>query len=231
MPEMDGYTAVNKIRTEFQEPKRSIPIMAMTAHATATEKEKCLNALMNDYISKPFEPLELKKKILELTKSTPVTLKNVSNVSTSTVDLNTNQPDNSKSSPGTDGLSPDAANNSQDPGEKINLSYLKRISEGNEAFVIEMIEMFLNKTPVALDQINDCFQKQNWEEMRKIVHRIKPSFAYIGMQDLQKTLGKIETWSNEKGDKNVISKLIKEVETGSRKVFEQLRAELGSRNA
>ena len=88
--------------------------------------------------------------------------------------------------------------------------------------------MFLNKTPIALEQINECFQKQNWEELRKIIHRIKPSFAYIGMQELQKTLGKIESWSDEKGDKKIVSELIQEVESGSRSVFEQLRQELGS---
>ena len=111
---------------------------------------------------------------------------------------------------------------------RINLSYLKRIAEGNEAFVIEMIEMFLNKTPLALEQMNDCFQKQNWEELRKIIHRIKPSFAYVGMQDIQNTLGKIESWNDEKGDKKIVSELLNEVESGSFKAFDLLRKELVS---
>ena len=69
MPEMDGYTAVQKIRTEFSGTKSMIPIIAMTAHAISTEKQKCLDAGMNGYISKPFEPADLKKKIIELTKT------------------------------------------------------------------------------------------------------------------------------------------------------------------
>lgn len=52
MPEMDGYIATHVIRNEM---KLSIPIIAMTAHAMAGEKEKCLQLGMNDYVSKPIK--------------------------------------------------------------------------------------------------------------------------------------------------------------------------------
>jgi signal transduction histidine kinase/CheY-like chemotaxis protein len=52
MPEMDGYIATHVIRNEL---KSSIPIIAMTAHAMAGEKEKCLQLGMNDYVSKPIK--------------------------------------------------------------------------------------------------------------------------------------------------------------------------------
>ncbi|MER3498113.1 MAG: hybrid sensor histidine kinase/response regulator [Chitinophagaceae bacterium] len=60
MPEMDGYTATEKIRRELQ---MDIPIIAMTAHALAGEREKCIAAGMNDYISKPLQPDELYRLI------------------------------------------------------------------------------------------------------------------------------------------------------------------------
>lgn len=50
MPEMDGYAATSAIR---ESPKRSIPIIAMTAGATLNEKLKCAEAGMDDFISKP----------------------------------------------------------------------------------------------------------------------------------------------------------------------------------
>jgi len=81
---------------------------------------------------------------------------------------------------------------------KINLSYLREISEGNEAFIIEMIEMFLHNTPEALEHMDECFKKKNWEELRLIAHRIKPSFAYMGLSDTQKMLAEIEVCSDSK---------------------------------
>ena len=167
MPEMDGYTTVEKIRSEFPEPTCKIPIIAMTAHAISTEKQKCLDAKMDDYISKPFEPAILKKKILALTKSSNPSLKEhppeKNSINNSFLNLKNNFTKDSNSSTGSDGLS---ANNAADKiiqysasHPKINLSYLKRIAEGNDTFVIEMIEMFLNKTPQALEQLNECYRK------------------------------------------------------------------------
>ena len=64
MPDMDGYTAAQHIRREMQ---NDIPILAMTADALKGEADKCFEVGMNDYISKPFEPKDLYKKILYLT--------------------------------------------------------------------------------------------------------------------------------------------------------------------
>jgi len=64
MPEMDGNDATRYIRKEIPFPKCNVPIIAMTAYAILGEAEKCYNAGMNDYISKPFDAQELYFKIL-----------------------------------------------------------------------------------------------------------------------------------------------------------------------
>lgn len=56
MPHMDGYAATQKIREEL---RLDIPIIAMTAHALAGERERCLSRGMNEYISKPVNEEEL----------------------------------------------------------------------------------------------------------------------------------------------------------------------------
>ena len=63
MPEMGGLEATKLIREKLDEPKRSIPIIAMTAGALKGDKEACINAGMNDYVSKPFDHNELFLKI------------------------------------------------------------------------------------------------------------------------------------------------------------------------
>ena len=60
MPVMDGYHTTKIIRDELQ---LSTPIIAMTAHALLGEKEKCIRAGMNDYISKPYKEADLLAKI------------------------------------------------------------------------------------------------------------------------------------------------------------------------
>ncbi len=64
MPVMNGYEAATVIRNEL---KDKIPIIAMTAHAMAGERERCLSLGMNDYISKPINANLLFEKMYELT--------------------------------------------------------------------------------------------------------------------------------------------------------------------
>ena len=62
MPELDGYEATIAIRSE-DNAKNSIPIIAITAHATREVMEKCLDHGMNDFVAKPFDAQDLDQKI------------------------------------------------------------------------------------------------------------------------------------------------------------------------
>jgi signal transduction histidine kinase len=64
MPVMNGYEAATIIRSEL---KSDIPVIAMTAHAMAGERERCLSLGMNDYISKPINANLLFEKMYDLT--------------------------------------------------------------------------------------------------------------------------------------------------------------------
>lgn len=63
MPEMGGFEATARIREAEQANGRHLPIIAMTAHAMKGDRERCLSAGMDDYITKPIRPEELRKTI------------------------------------------------------------------------------------------------------------------------------------------------------------------------
>jgi signal transduction histidine kinase/CheY-like chemotaxis protein len=65
MPVMDGVAAAVAIRSEL---KSNVPIIALTANALESEKEKCWQAGMNEYITKPYNPEFLREKIILLTE-------------------------------------------------------------------------------------------------------------------------------------------------------------------
>jgi len=60
MPEMDGFTATRMIRN-LEDSRKNIPVIAITAHALKGDKEKCLEAGMDDYITKPINAKHLSK--------------------------------------------------------------------------------------------------------------------------------------------------------------------------
>ncbi|HET6992085.1 MAG TPA: ATP-binding protein, partial [Bacteroidia bacterium] len=69
LPEMDGYEVARYIRTQLPPSKSGIPIIAVTAHAMPGEAEKCYDAGMNAYLSKPFTKSALIEKIVYVMKT------------------------------------------------------------------------------------------------------------------------------------------------------------------
>jgi CheY-like chemotaxis protein len=73
MPGMDGFEATRLIRERESEQRRHTPVIAMTAHAMAGYRERCLAAGMDDYLAKPVRPRELWQTV---TRNLPQALSN-----------------------------------------------------------------------------------------------------------------------------------------------------------
>jgi two-component system, sensor histidine kinase and response regulator len=70
MPVMDGIEATRVIRADSRFD--SLPIIAMTANAMAADRDRCLEAGMNDHIAKPIDPEQLFKVLLRWTGDRPI---------------------------------------------------------------------------------------------------------------------------------------------------------------
>jgi PAS domain S-box-containing protein len=68
MPEMNGYEAARTLRVDFEEPKRSTPIISLSASSLGHEQQEALAAGMNDVLAKPFQPYQLHEKMSRLLK-------------------------------------------------------------------------------------------------------------------------------------------------------------------
>jgi signal transduction histidine kinase/CheY-like chemotaxis protein len=188
MPQMDGYTATMKIRNELNNP---IPIIAMTAHAMAGEREKCLSYGMNEYISKPIRENELFKII------------------------NNFLPGNNGEE-----FEDESDRDSNNKFELLNLSYLKELSGGNRVFEESMIEQFLKQLPGELVALENEFSKRNYTVVAQIAHNMKTSISFMGLTEkIGETLDYIENNASIQKENTFLKEKIRELIDICRKAF------------
>ena len=189
MPLMDGYTTTMKIRNELG---MNIPIIAMTAHAMAGEREKCLSYGMNEYISKPIREKEL------------------FNIINGTLKTNGGRAE----------IKNEKSNVPVRNGELLDLDYLKDVSGGNAEFEISMIEQFLQQVPVELEAMKEAFDKTNYPELIHIAHNLKTSVSFMGLaKKLDHYLDYIESNAGIQNLHDTVREKIMTVSTICQQVF------------
>jgi len=94
--------------------------------------------------------------------------------------------------------------------EKVNLSYLKKISNNDKTFVDDIINSFVNNTPRALNEIKANLDSENWVKMEEQVHKIKPTLTMIGMPLARESAVEIEILTRSQSDIDSLKRLAKE---------------------
>ncbi len=166
MPEMDGYAATAEIRKmapEFNE----LPIIAMTAHAMKGDREKCMAAGMDDYISKPVKP----KGLLEMVQRWAG-----KKVIRPFVALGHYPPD---------------------PVLAVDLRRLKDLSGGDKDFEKEIIDLFLKDTTRHLKRLEEAINEGDSSNVEAAAHSIKGAAANMGAEKFRELAQKLETKGKE----------------------------------
>lgn len=76
--------------------------------------------------------------------------------------------------------------------EKYNLDYLHSISEGDEGFVLEMIQTFINTVPDELEKIYKLLNNKDWDMVGSEAHRFASNLVFLGLEKLRNTAIEIE---------------------------------------
>jgi CheY-like chemotaxis protein/HPt (histidine-containing phosphotransfer) domain-containing protein len=163
MPDMNGYEATRLIRDPGSQVLRhDIPIIAMTAHALKGDRDKCLEAGMNDYLSKPVTALALEDMLdRHLTASAPA------GVIVSELDP-----------PGR--------------AKPVHIQRIQAIADGDLVFERELIEAFLSNTEEHLTALEAALHEGKGEEVERQAHTIKGSSANAGAKGMQEIADRIE---------------------------------------
>ena len=88
-----------------------------------------------------------------------------------------------------------------------NLTGLKEMAQGNDDFVKNMINVFLEHTPPILEEINQSFKKGDLKKVGELAHQIKPSVDLMGIESLYNVIREVE----KKGKDNVIEGMKTEI--------------------
>ena len=184
MPEMDGFEATGEIRTpESKVLDHRVPIIAMTANAMKGDREKCLEAGMDDYLCKPVNPQEL-NDILE---------KWIAKQDSS--------------------LLYEATNSDKKPAQNIfdKASLLDRLM-GDEELANEILAGFLEDVPRKFSALKEALDKRDVSSVLREAHTLRGASADVGGKAMHEKAFEIEK-AVEAGDLETVKACMPELET------------------
>jgi CheY-like chemotaxis protein/HPt (histidine-containing phosphotransfer) domain-containing protein len=164
MPEMDGLEATKIIRDpESRVLNHHVPVIAMTAHAMKGDRERCLKAGMDDYVTKPIEPQRLTEAIERQVRNSAEAIVPSHSVQTFLSDE-----------------------------EAFDRSVVLDRVGGDERLLKKVMSVFLEDIPVQLEQLKKAVNEEDTERIWSQGHRIKGSSANIGAQGMRDMAFEIE---------------------------------------
>jgi signal transduction histidine kinase/DNA-binding response OmpR family regulator len=167
MPEMDGFEATTAIRRAEVASGRHTPIVAMTAHALQGDRDRCLNAGMDAYLSKPVQPNELLATIAQLAE-----VRSPKRVSQAAA-----EPSPGRKAERGSAASLAAARHGQN--DVLDSAALLARVEGDWNLLVEMCDLFLQSSPLLLAEIEAAIARRDSATVERAAHALKGAMQNI----------------------------------------------------
>jgi signal transduction histidine kinase/CheY-like chemotaxis protein/HPt (histidine-containing phosphotransfer) domain-containing protein len=203
MPVLNGIDATKKIKQLKNTKKVAIPIIALTATTQKTDVDECLKAGMVKVISKPFNEAELFVLIQQLLQPEIEPQLQAEAITETTADA----PANTATA-------------------RYDLDELKHLSNGDDAFVAEMINVFITTTLEGLQNMDAALEAKDWENLADYAHKIVPPCRHLKANTLLKLLKTIELQIRETGKTEGIETLVAQAKQEAKEIIALLREEL-----
>lgn len=175
MPEMDGLEATREIRRRFIENRPRI--IAMTANAMPGDREICLEAGMDDYLSKPVR-IEQLQTVLKRCYQLPT-------------EKLARKPTERLGGKITGRLTGELQ--MQPPIDLTILESLQQVQiPGEPNLLLELIDLFVTETPIKLDALRNAFSQKDYVQVRRISHNLKGGSGSLGANPMMKVCAEIE---------------------------------------
>lgn len=166
MPDMDGLTATEKIREAEAQGLSRIPIIAVTAHAMASDRGRCIDAGMDGYVTKPLSAHQLKDAIDEIFhggSGTPVK------------DIDTPE-----------------QNVAQDNSPAWDIAKSLERLGGDEKLFHEVVEIFLSEGPEQVSNLRHAIAEGDSAGIERTAHSLKGELGYLGISRVSRQAGELE---------------------------------------
>jgi CheY-like chemotaxis protein len=179
MPEMDGLQATAAIRDMEKRTGSHMPIVALTARAITVDRQRCLEAGMDAYITKPFRPQELVATIERLVSPDAGKAAECGATKAATKSAA------SRPAP--------VAQPQVDLTGVIDVAALNARVEGDTELLAEMVELFLDSAPRLLEEISAGVEHRDSRAVQLSAHALKGAMQSLGAMPGARAALRLET--------------------------------------